>query len=118
MAPPTGAHALKGPSPPQKLPPPRSPDVTALSRRSAARSRVFVSAPRVAPVLQQRRPCGPRGPCASSVPGWKGLAGPGRTAHAHSITVPSADPAAKVRPSGLAATEQTAEVWPWRVARH
>ena len=49
MAPPTGAQALKGPSPPQKLPQPRSPDVPALSHRSAARSRVFVSAPRVAP---------------------------------------------------------------------
>ena len=37
-------------------------------------------------------------------PSLAGLAGP---THAHSLAVPSLDPVAKVRPSGLAATAKT-----------
>ena len=109
LAAPTGARALKGPSPPQK-------------RLPSAR---FVPSCGPLPRVRFRVPRGAGPPAAApKKSSWAmrklcaRLAGPGRTAHAHSLTVPSADPVAKVRPSGPTATEQTAEVWPWKVARH
>ena len=114
LAPHAGAPSLKGPSPPQKcLPSARSLEVPAVPRRSAARHPL--------PHFHFRAPSSGNGAidlAERKLRAGKGLEGPGRAAHAHSLAVPSSDPVAKVRPSGPTATERTAAVWPRRAARH
>ena len=108
QASPTDARALKGPSPPQRcLPPARSLEVPAVPRRSAARHPL--------PHFHFRAPSSGNGAidlAERKLRAGKGLEGPDRAAHAHSLAVPSSEPVANLRPSGLAATERTAAVWP------
>ena len=108
LAPHAGAPSLKGPSPPQKcLPSARSLEVPAVPRRSAARHPL--------PHFHFRAPSSGNGAidlAERKLRAGKGLEGPDRAAHAHSLAVPSSEPVANLRPSGLAATERTAAVWP------